>query len=240
MTLPKIDLPIYNLQLKTSDKNIKFRPFVVKEERILMMALESNDFETIMQAIKQVINNCVLDEIEIDDLPLFELEHLFLNIRARSVGENVDLSYICQNQIEENVRCNNEMIVSVDLLKVDLETPKVETVLKVTDNIGIKLKYPTISVSKAIMEGGNDIDVVVKIIENCTEFLFDTEQAYKVEDMQPGEFNEFIENLTREQFESLKSFFDNLPSIKYDTQVVCGKCGKEHKIHLEGLLDFFE
>ena len=78
MTLPKIDLPIYNLQLKTSDKNIKFRPFVVKEERILMMALESNDFETIMQAIKQVINNCVLDEIEIDDLPLFELEHLFL------------------------------------------------------------------------------------------------------------------------------------------------------------------
>ena len=139
MTLPKIDLPIYNLQLKTSDKNIKFRPFVVKEERILMMALESNDFETIMQAIKQVINNCVLDEIEIDDLPLFELEHLFLNIRARSVGENVDLSYICQNQIEENVRCNNEMIVSVDLLTVDLETPKVETVLKVTDNIGIKL-----------------------------------------------------------------------------------------------------
>ena len=203
MALPKIDLPIYQLQLKTSNKMVKFRPFVVKEEKLLMMAMESNDFDTIMDSIKQVINNCLLDKLDIDDLPLFELEHLFLNIRARSVGENVELSYICQNVIEER-RCGGEMLVNVDLLKVDLSAPTINPIIKLTDNIGIKLKFPTLEISKVISGNAGDVDAAMKIIEHCTEFLFDSEQTYKIEDMQPGEFTEFIENLTQDQFEKIK------------------------------------
>lgn len=239
MALPKIDLPTYKLQLKTSDKEIRFRPFVVKEEKLLMMAVESNEFSGIMDAIKQVINNCVIDEIDIDDLPLFELEHLFLNIRARSVGESVELSYVCQN-IVDNKKCGGEMMVGVDLLKVDLESPKIDPVLRLTDNIGIKLKFPTIEVSRTISNNSGEIDIATKIIEQCTEYLFDDQQVYKVDEMQPGEFVEFIENLTQSQFEKIKSFFENLPSIKFDTSVKCGRCGKQHDIHLEGILDFFE
>lgn len=239
MALPKIDLPTYQLQLKTSDEVIRFRPFVVKEEKLLMIALESGDFDTIMDAVKQVINNCALDEMDIDELPLFELEHLFLNIRARSVGEAVELSYICQHQIDQK-KCGTEMMVNVDLLKVDLETPSLNPVIKLTDTIGIKLKYPTISISKIISQNPQGVDLAMKIIEHCTEFLFDDQQVYKIEDMQPGEFTEFIENLTQDQFQQIKSFFDNLPTIKYYTSVKCSKCGTNHDIKLEGLLDFFE
>lgn len=242
MNLPKIDLPIYKLDLKTSERTIKFRPFVVKEEKLLMMAMESNEFDSIMEAMKQVINNCIIDDdLNIDELPLFELEHLFLNIRARSVGEIVELSYICQNEIDDR-KCGAEMLVEVDLLKVDLNTPEINPIMKITESVGIKLKYPTIEVSKVISDNliNGDTDIAIKIIEHCTEFLFDTEQTYKVEDMQPGEFAEFIGNLTQEQFQSIKSFFDNLPTIKFDTVSKCPKCTKEHNIKLEGLLDFFE
>lgn len=240
MALPKIDLPTYKLDLKTSNKTITFRPFVVKEEKLLMMAMESNEFDTIMNAIKQIINNCVLDDLDVDSLPLFELEHLFLNLRARSVGEIVELSYICRNELE-NRKCGTEMLVEVDLLKVDLETPTINPTIKVTETVGIKLKMPTVDIAKIIAKNyEDDVDAAMKIIEHCTEYLFDDQQIYKIDEMQSGEFSGFIENLTQEQFERIKSFFDNLPSVKYNSIVQCPKCSKQHKIELEGLLDFFE
>lgn len=242
MALPKIDLPTYKLKLKTSDKTITFRPFVVKEEKLLMMAMESEEFDTIMNTVKQIINNCVLDDLDVDELPLFELEHLFLNLRARSVGEIVELSYICRNE-EQDRRCGAEMMVGIDLLKVDLDTPDINPIIKITNDIGIKLKFPTVAVSKIIAEStndDNDMESAMKVIEHCTEYLFDQQQTYKVDEMQPGEFAGFIENLTQDQFQMIKSFFDNLPTIKYNTTAKCPKCSKEHKIELEGLLDFFE
>lgn len=237
MAIPKIDLPIYKLYLQSSNKTINFRPFLVKEEKILLIALESNDEHTILEAIKQAITNCVLEPIEVDDLPMFEIEHLFLNLRARSMGEIVELAYICQNVVDEKT-CAMELELEVDLLKVDLDMKISNPIIKFTDTVGIVLKFPTMksSLSSVI----NYKDISVKNIKDCTDFLFDANQTYKVEDMQIGEFEEFIDNLTQDKFNNIKDFFKNIPAIKYDGITTCNRCKKEHKIHLEGILDFFE
>jgi hypothetical protein len=239
MAIPKIDLPTYRLNLKSSGKEVEFRPFIVKEEKILLLALETGEFDTILNAVKQVIKNCLITEIDIDDMPLFEIEYIFLNLRARSMGESVSLTYICENVIE-NKKCKNEMEVQIDLLKAALDM-KVETsTLKINENVGIKLKYPTIETTKILNSNTSNLEVAVELIENCTEYLFDSDQVYRPSDMEPGEFKSFIEGLTQDQFLMIKSFFDNIPAIIYDTNVSCGKCGKNHSIHMEGLLDFFE
>lgn len=240
MAIPKIDLPTYKLVLKSSEKEILFRPFIVKEEKILLLALESGDFDTTLNSVKQVIKNCLLTDIDVDSLPLFELEFIFLNLRARSMGEVVDLTYICENQIDEETICKNEMEIQVDLLQAALDLKLQNTTLKLTPEVGIKLKYPTIETTKLLNSDMNDIDVAVELIESCTEYLFDSNEVYKPEDMQEGEFKAFIESLTQDQFLLIKTFFDNIPSIVYDSTITCNKCGASHGVHLEGLLDFFE
>ena len=241
MALPKIDLPTFKLFLKSIEKEITFRPFVVKEEKILLLALETEDMDAILEAVKQVINNCILTEdIDVDSLPLFEIEFIFLNIRARSMGEIINVTYICGNELEDK-KCPAEMEVEVDVLKAAVEMTAQNSTVMISDKVGIKFKYPTLEVTKILnSEDLPEMETTVKLIELCTDYLFDDEQVYKPADMQPGEFDEFISNLTQDQFVQMQNFFDNIPKIKYDTKVTCGACGKEHDIHLEGMLDFFE
>lgn len=239
MSLPKIDLPTYKVKLKTIEQEVYFRPFLVKEEKMLLMALESSDFNSVLEGIKQVIRNCLLTEIDVESLPMFDLEFLFLNLRARSMGEKVEITYICQNIVQDK-KCGGEMDVEVDLLKAAIESTPINSTIKITDKVGIKLKYPTIEISKILNTKLSDIDTAVELIEKCTEYLFDEEQTYKPSDMAEGEFKSFIENLTQEQFIAIQSFFNNIPKIKYDTEVTCERCNTSHKIHLEGILDFFE
>lgn len=239
MAIPKIDLPTYKLHLKSSDIEVEFRPFVVKEEKILLLALESDDFNNILSAAKQIIKNCIITEIDVDSLPLFEIEFIFLNLRARSIGEMVELTYICQNTVEDK-KCKNEMVVQIDLLKAALDMEVQNPTLRISDKVGIKLKYPTIEATKLLNGDKPEIEVAVQLIKECTEYLFDENQIYKPEDMEPGEFEQFIENLTQDQFIMIKKFFDDIPTLTHDINANCGRCGKNHSIHLEGLLDFFE
>jgi len=239
MPIPKIDLPTYKIKLESLGKEISFRPFVVKEEKILLMALESQDYETSLDAIKQIIHNCVLDSVDVESLPLYEIEYLFLNLRARSIGEVVTLDYVCENVIGENKKCKGMMSMDVDLLKVALDHKPSENTINLSNNIGIKLTYPTISVSKILIEKLNSKDAPTKILKQCTEYLFDENQVYKINEMQEGEFDEFVNNLTTEQYRKIKKFFLNMPILRHESDLVCGKCGKTHAIKLEGLLDFF-
>lgn len=239
MTLPKIDLPLYDLHLKSLGKNIRYRPFTVKEEKILMIALESNEFSTIVDAVKQVINNCIADDLDVDALPMFELEYLFLNLRARSIGEKVQLTFVCQNVVgENNSKCNNEMETDVDLLQVALEMKEVNDTIMITSDVGIKLKFPSIDATKHLQKDPDN--GLYKLIEECTEYLFDKDQTYPVSELQENEFFNFIDGLTKEQFEKIKYFFENIPNVKYEGDLTCNKCGKIHRIFLEGILDFFE
>ncbi len=238
MGLPKIDLPIYSVHLKSENKDVRFRPFVVKEEKLLIMALESNDYKQIVDTIKQVINNCVVDDINIDKLPMFEVENIFLNLRARSMGEKVEVTYVCQNIVNEK-KCGGEMDFEVDLLNVATTISNVSPIVQLTKDIGIKLKFPTFETAQNI-KLENNIDVVIKIIKDCTECVFDAEQTYPVSDITEKEFNDFIDNLSQDQFLKIMNFFDNIPKLSYKGKVTCGRCSKEHDVVLEGILDFFE
>ena len=240
MALPTLDLPTYEVFLPSLNKSVKFRPFIVKEEKILLIALESNDFKSILNATKQVIQNCIVSEkVKVDDLPLNELELLFLNLRARSMGETVELNYICENVVDEK-KCKGQVNVLVDLLKVSLEQRKVKDTIQLTDSVGIKLKFPTIDVSDIVGNPDSGLDETIEMIEKCTDYLFDSEQVYKPSEMAAGEYREFITNLTQSQYLMIRQFFTDIPRVKYEANAVCMRCKKEHKIFLEGLLDFFE
>jgi hypothetical protein len=240
MALPMLDLPTYSVFIPSLDKEIKFRPFIVKEEKILLIALESNDFNTILNSTKQVLQNCIVTEgVDVETLPLHELELLFLNLRARSMGEQVELEYICENVVDDK-KCKGQVMIQIDLLKAALEIKQIKTTIQLTDTVGIKLKFPTMDVSEILSSKRTDIDSAIELIEKCTEYLFDSEQVYKPSEMADGEFKEFISNLTQPQFLILQEFFDDIPKVKYETTALCRKCRKEHRIYLEGLLDFFE
>ena len=240
MALPKIDLPTFKVYLPSLEKEVSFRPFIVKEEKLLLIANESDDFETTIDTIKQVIQNCIVTEgVDVNALPLFEIEFMFLHLRARSMGEKINLAYICENVVDDKP-CKNEMELEVDLLKAALDTKVNNNNIKLTDKVGIKLRYPSIEVSRIINSEINDVDKAIQLIEDCTEYLYDDEQVYKVSEMQPGEFKKFIEDdLTQAQFQKLRLFFENIPTIKYSSDLTCKKCSKVHKIELEGILDFF-
>lgn len=239
MPLPMLDLPTYSVFIPSLDKEIKFRPFIVKEEKVLLIALESNDFNTILNSIKQVLQNCVVTPgVDVEKLPLHELELLFLNLRARSMGEQVELEYICENVVDEK-KCKGQVVVQVDLLKAAMDMKQIKTTIQLTDTVGIKLKYPTLDVSEILESKKTDIDTGIQLIERCTEYLFDADQVYKPSEMADGEFREFISNLTQPQFMTLQEFFEDIPKVKYETNAICKKCRKEHRIYLEGLLDFF-
>jgi hypothetical protein len=239
MAIPKIDLPIYELSLKSENRNIRFRPFLVKEEKLLIIALESNELKMIVDTVKQVINNCVLDPIDVDTLPMFEVENIFLNLRARSMGEVVEVTFVCQNVVNEK-KCAAEMDLQVNLLDVALEMKEIDPVIKITDKVGMKMKFPTFETSKIVGDAKGDDQLAMKIIRDCTEFIYDESSTYMTKDITEEEFYEFLDNMTQEQFAKIRNFFNAIPTIKYNGHVQCPKCKKEHDVLLEGILDFFE
>ena len=241
MALPKIDSPIYDLTLPLSKQKIKYRPFTVKEQRNLLMALEASDIATMQTNIEQILNNCTITEnVDIPKLPLIDVEYYFLHLRAKSVGEIVENRYKCNNEVDGK-ECGNLMDVKVNLLELEVEQEKeVSDVIKITDNIAVKLKYPDYSMLKRIENADNISDFAFAMIVESIEYIHDGEQFYYASEASPQELMEFVESLNTEQFEKLQEFFDNLPSLKKDIHVTCSKCGYNHTIPVEGLESFFD
>jgi len=241
MALPKLDLPGYELTLPSNQKKIKFRPFLVKEEKILLMAMESSKDDEILGAIKQIINNCCLDNIDIDDLPLFDLEYFFLNLRARSVSEIIDAKFKCNNKIEEK-ECGNILQIQINLLEINMEKdPNHSNKIELGNNIGIQLKYPKMS----LMNSLKDVDKkdVVKLtfdfIIDSIDFIYDKENIYYAKETNRDELLAFVESLSSNQFNKLEKFFDTIPKLKKTIEKKCEKCGYQHTIVMEGLQSFF-
>jgi hypothetical protein len=250
MPLPKIDLPIFELKLVSHPTPIKFRPFLVKEEKLLLMALQSDEEDTIFKTIKQIINNCLVDQIDIDNLPIFDIEYLFLNLRARSVGENVETYFICRNIVgkekneqgdEVDSECKNMMPVTINVLDIKPPISDLSPKIYITNKIGIVLKFPTLKSFKPIgdMVSVTDNNKVFDMIYECTEYIFDNDGMYYANETPKEEFNQFLESLTQEQFDRITAFFENLPKIQHDVETTCQRCGFDHKLHMEGLTDFF-
>lgn len=238
--LPRIDTPIYDLKLPLSQKEIRFRPFLVKEQKNLLMALEADDKETIEKNIKQILHNCTLTEnINIEKLPVVDVEYYFINLRAKSVGEMVENTYLCNNEVE-GTRCGNKMKVFIDLndIRIDNYNPD-DSVIQITPKISLKLKYPEFSVVEKLSANENSVDVAFKIIVDSIEYIFDGEQYYYATETTPEEMMDFIESLNQEQFAKLEKFFENIPKIRKDVEIKCSKCGYDHSITVEGLENFF-
>lgn len=240
MALPKIDTPIYELDLPLSKKHIRFRPFLVKEQRNLMMALEANDIETTEQNIRQVLHNCTLTEgIDIDTLPVVDVEYYFINLRARSVGEVSDNSYKCNNEVDGK-ECGNIMEVAVNLLDIKVEEKaEISNEIKLSDKITVKLKYPEFSVMKRIKDAKDVSDFAFSMIAESIEYIHDGEQFYYAKETNPEELVDFIESLSQSQFSKLEDFFNNLPRLRKVVEFKCSKCGYDHRLDVEGLESFF-
>ena len=240
MALPKIDTPIYELELPLSKKTIRFRPFLVKEQKNLLMAMESDDKDTIEKNIKQVLHNCTLTEnIDIDSLPIIDVEYYFINLRARSVGEIVENRYRCENVVEDRT-CNNMMDVEINLLDIKVDKDdSISDTIQLTDRISIKLKYPEFSVISSSTKFDNTTDMAFNMIVESVESIFDGEQYFYANETEPGEIVDFLESLNQQQFKKIEEFFENLPKLNKKVEFKCGKCGFDHKITAEGLESFF-
>lgn len=240
MALPKIDIPTYEIELPISKKKIKYRPFLVKEQRNLLMAIESNETSTIQQNIKDILYNCTLTEgIDIEKLPILDIEYYFINLRAKSVGEVVESSYRCNNEVE-GATCGNIMKTNVNLLDIKPDLSNlVETEIQLTPQLIIKMKYPEFGNVKESLDMDNLADITFNMIANSVEYIYDGEQFYYANETEPGEMMEFIESLNQEQFNKVENFFNNLPRMTKNIQIKCGKCGFDHTIEVEGLENFF-
>ena len=238
MALPKIDAPVYELDLPLSKKHIRFRPFLVKEQRNLMMALESDDKGNIEKNVRQVLHNCTLTEgIEIDDLPILDVEYYFLQLRARSVGEVVENKYKCENLVDEKP-CGNLMESNLNLLDIKVNMPENQSdVIQLNNKLSIKLKYPEFSILSADISSVTDL--AFSMIVNSIEYIFDGEQYYYAKESNPEELTEFVESLNQQQFSKIEDFFSNLPTLNKNIQMDCNKCGFHHTIEVEGLESFF-
>jgi len=240
MALPKIDAPVYDLILPLSKKKISYRPFLVKEQRNLMMAMESNEPETIEKNIKQVLHNCTLTEdLDIDSLPIVDVEYYFIQLRARSVGEVVENKYKCENVVEDTP-CGNLMDANFNLLEIQVnQDPDTKDEIQLTDNIFIKLRYPTFSVLNSSKNIDNATDLVFEMILDSIEHIFDGEQFFYAKESSKEELVEFVESLNTTQFGKIEEFFSNLPTLNKKIEMDCKKCGFHHIIDVEGLENFF-
>lgn len=245
MALPKIQSPLFELILPSTGQSIKYRPFLVKEQKILLMAMETDDSVSILTAVKQIINNCAVDEIDVEKSPIFDLEYFFLRLRAKSIGEDIDLNLRHPGEMNTSSKeCKHVTKIKLNLLNVEVEKTlghQDKIVVDEDSGIGVKFKYPTADLAKnfTVLEGKTELDLASEAIINCIDFIFDKDNVYKKEDSTNKELIDFIDNLSQEQFQKLSEFFDSMPKLRHTVEWKCSGCGEEEKIVLEGLANFF-
>ena len=249
MGLPTIAVPQYTLTIPSSGKEVKFRPFLVKEEKILLLAMESENQKQIIEATKTIVENCLYTDMNIDDMPAFDLEYVFLQLRGKAKGEVVELKYTCP-------KCEGEIPVAINLDAIKIIKHKDHTDnIKINDSIGIVMKYPNLILQEKLADITKDKSAIESLFEtmvHCVDYIYDNENTYPSKDHTPKEVYDFLESLTDDQFQKIAVFFDTIPALKHDVELKCpnkakgkGKekdrkdCGYKEQLTLEGLGSFF-
>ena len=236
MALPKLDIPIYELVVPSTDEKIKYRPFLIKEEKILLIAMESGKNEDIIQAVKQIVSECTFNTLKLGDMPMFDVEYIFLQIRSKSVGEVSKLKVLCKDDGKTYAN------VEVDLTEIEVQVNDDHTnKIELTDEMGVIMKYPTIdSFSTA---GISDITAenMLDVIVACIDKIYDKkgEEVYDSKDSTKKELMDFVEQMNTTQFQDVQAFFDSMPKLRHEITVKNPKTKKESKVTLTGLNDFF-
>ena len=236
MALPKLTTPTYELEIPSTDEKIKYRPFLVKEEKILMMAMESKKSADIVQAVKDIVSECTFNKINIDTVPMFDVEYIFLNIRAKSVGEVSKLKLLCPDDGKTYAECE------INLSEVEVQVGEDHTnKIELDNGMGMIMKYPSIDSFKetgiTTINASNMLDVISACILQIYEE--DGKKTYDPKDQTKKELTEFIEQLNTTQFKEVQKFFDTMPKLKHEIKIKNPKTKKESKVTLTGLNDFF-
>lgn len=238
MPLPSISTPIYELVLPSSEKKIKYRPFLVREEKVLVLAMESEDTKEITEAIKTVIKNCIETKgVEVEKLPTFDIEYLFLNIRGKSVGEEIEVTITCPDDEETTV----SVTLNVDDIKVQ-KTKGHDKNIKIDDNIMIEMKYPSLEQfikNNFDLTETSNMDEAFNLIGSCVDKIYTEEEVWATEDVTKDELNEFLEQMNSSQFKKIENFFETMPKLSHVIKVTNPKTKVKSEVVLEGLTSFF-
>lgn len=236
MALPKIAVPKYKLKLPSSGKEVFYRPFLVKEEKTLLMAIEGGDQADLTESVINIINACVDYDGDVRALPFFDIEYIFVQLRARSINNILELNLKHSSSNE----CQHVTPFKLNLEDVTVTMPKNKSnIIQITDDIGIKLKYPTINTVDELGESikSSQVDQVFRSLAVSVECVFDKEEVY--DDFTVDEMVEYLGNLNKEQFFKVIKFFEEMPTVSYDIKYKCEKCDKEEHIPMKGLQSFF-
>ena len=236
MALPRIDVPTYELVVPSTDEKIKYRPFLVREEKLLLIALESGKNEDILRGVKDIVDACTFNKLKLGNMPMFDVEYIFLQIRSKAVGEVSTLRVLCKDDGKTYAK------VEVDLTKIEVQVDGTHTnKIELSDEMGVIMKYPTIDsfTDNGIEEikASNMLDVIV----TCISQIYDKkgEEVYDSKDSTKEELIEFVEQMNTKQFADVQKFFDTMPALKHEITVKNPKTKKENKVTLSGLNDFF-
>ena len=236
MPLPKIVTPSFELTLPSTGKKIKYRPFLVKEEKILILAIESNSMKDITRAIKDILKNCILTkDVKVDELPTFDIEYLFLNIRARSIGESIDLVITCPD--DEKTKVNSK--IYIDEIEVQ-KNDEHDININIDDTYTMRMKYPSLDQfidENFVFEGQSDNSF--EIIASCIDMVYSEEEAWEAKDCSKKELLEFVEQLNSMQFKQIEKFFDTMPQLSHEIEVENPNTKVKSTVLLEGLASFF-
>ena len=238
MPLPKVNTPTYELVLPSTGKKVKYRPFLVREEKILIMALETEDIKQITQAVVDILTECILTKgIKFENLSTFDIEYLFLNIRAKSVGETVEVNLICPDDNKTSVTVS----IDIDSIKVK-KNRKHKNIIKLDDNLSLKLKYPSLDQfigSNFESKDDQSISSTLKVITSCIDVIYTEEESWVGSDSTQKELEEFIDQLNTKKFQLIEEFFNTMPKLSHPVKVKNPITEVESTVVLEGLAAFF-
>ena len=238
MPLPKIATPTYELEVPSSKKKVKYRPFLVKEEKILIIAMESEDSNQIANSVKNVISNCILTKgVKVDELSTFDIEYLFLNIRGKSVGEEVEVLVTCPDDNETQVPTT----INLDEIQVQVSEEHSRDI-KLDDTLVLRMKYPSMTefIKNNFSIGGEiGVDETFDLISSCIEQVYSEEESWSAADCTKKELSDFLEQLSSKQFKEIETFFDTMPKLSHIIKIKNPKTGVESEVVLEGLSAFF-
>ena len=232
MTLPTINTPTYELEVPSTKEKITYRPFLVKEEKILLTAMETGGEQDMVLALKQIVNNCLLSEIDIDHLATFDLEYIFLNLRSKSVGEVATVNITCPDDEETQVP------VEIPLDEVEVTFPEGHSnKVELTDTIGLTMKYPDFTLASETRE--TNTEYLFDMIKGCIAQITEGETVHERVDFNEKELDTFLDSLSTKQLEGVQNFFETMPKLRHEITVTNPKTKKENKVTLEGLDAFF-
>ena len=233
MALPKIATPTYELEIPSSKEKLTYRPFLVKEEKLLLLAMETEKDEDIIHAIKTIITNCTFEKANVENMPLFDLEFIFLNVRAKSIGEVIKLKLLCEDDKETYA----DVSINLEDIKVDFNDTHTN-IIELNDNVSIIMSYPQYNMMTT-PEGGSDTAYVFKIIKQSVSQIVEGETIHEKADFTEKELDEFIESLTSKQFADIQNFFETMPRLRHEVKFKNPKTKKQNKMTLEGMQSFF-